>query len=344
MNNENRSAGVNGTGAEIPKERLMYAKSGMPILVGHVFGIIIAIAAIVVVAVLFRQFIVPTAVVGGIYIIIVAPCFLGGIRLLEPNEAFVFTYFGEYKGTLKGPGYFYVNVLHTCYAPQVQHPTTAQVASSKAVKAGEDDAAGAAPVMPNKRISLKSKTINNNKQKVNDLLGNPVIVDSMVIWRIVDTAKAMFSVDNYMEYLSVQCDAALRDIVSLYPYDVPDDSKAKSLRCSTDDIAQALKEEIQAAVEFAGLEIVDARITNLSYAPEIAAAMLQKQQASAVVDAKHTIVEGAVDIVEMALRRLNANDIVKLDEERKAAMVSNLLVVLCGNKDAQPVLNSGSLY
>ena len=326
---------------ESPQERLIQAKNGIIVLVIHILGIIGALAAIAFTHIFTAEGNALVTVAGGIYLIIIAPFFLAGIRLLKPNEALVFTFFGKYSGSLKRPGLFYVNVLHSAYAPQVQGPTSAQVASTK-VK--EEDSKTASPVLPKKRISLKTKTINNNKQKINDLMGNPVIVDTMVVWRIVDTAKAMFNVDNYLEYLSVQCDAALRDIVSLYPYDVPDDSTAKSLRCSTEDIAAALRAHIQVAAEIAGLEIVDARITNLSYAPEIAAAMLQRQQASAVVDAKHTIVEGAVDIVEMALKRLNANDIVHLDEERKAAMVSNLLVVLCGNKDAYPVVNSGSLY
>jgi regulator of protease activity HflC (stomatin/prohibitin superfamily) len=166
----------------------------------------------------------------------------------------------------------------------------------------------------------------------------------VVIWRVVNTAKAVFNVDNYFEYLSIQCDSALRNIVRLYPYDVSGDDNEKTLRGSSQEIADKLREEIQSKVEVAGLEILEARITHLAYAPEIAAAMLQRQQASAIIDARQMIVEGAVGMVEMALSKLNEHEIVQLDEERKAAMVSNLLVVLCGNKDAQPVVNSGSLY
>ena len=195
-------------------------------------------------------------------------------------------------------------------------------------------------------------TLNNNKQKINDCLGNPVEIGIAVIWRVQDTAKAVFNVDNYKEFLSIQCDAALRNIVRIYPYDVaqnvdttgdgePDEG---SLRGSSEIVAARIREEIQNRVENAGLQIIEARITYLAYAPEIAAVMLQRQQASAVIDARKMIVDGAVGMVEMALSRLGENGVVQLDKERKAAMVSNLLVVLCGNKDAQPVVNSGSLY
>ena len=179
-------------------------------------------------------------------------------------------------------------------------------------------------------------------------MGNPIIIGIVVIWKVVNTAKAVFNVDNFTEYLSIQCDSALRNIVRLYPYDISDISDENnehySLRGSSQEVAEKLRQEIQSKVELAGLEIMEARITHLSYAPEIAAAMLQRQQASAIIDARQMIVEGAVSMVEMALVKLGENEIVQLDEERKAAMVSNLLVILCGNRDAQPVVNSGSLY
>lgn len=195
-------------------------------------------------------------------------------------------------------------------------------------------------------------TLNNGKQKINDCLGNPVEIGIAVIWRVTDTAKAVFNVDNYKEYLSLQCDSALRNIVRVYPYDVAanvdttGDGQADegSLRGSAEVVAERIKKEIQSKVCDAGLEILDARITYLAYAPEIASVMLQRQQASAIIDARKMIVDGAVGMVEMALERLNEKQVVNLDEERKAAMVSNLLVVLCGNRDAQPVVNSGSLY
>ena len=195
-------------------------------------------------------------------------------------------------------------------------------------------------------------TLSNNRQKVNDCLGNPVEIGIAVTWRVTDTAKAVFNVDNYKEYLSLQCDAALRNIVRIYPYDVAPnvdttgDGKADegSLRGSSELVALRIRDEIQSKVKEAGLEIVEARITYLAYATEIAAVMLQRQQASAIIDARKMIVDGAVGMVEMALERLAEKGTVNLDEERKAQMVSNLLVVLCGNRDAQPVVNSGSLY
>lgn len=203
-----------------------------------------------------------------------------------------------------------------------------------------------------KKVSLKIMTLNNSRQKINDRLGNPIEIGIAVMWRVVDTAKAVFNVDNYKEYLSLQCDSALRNIVRIYPYDVAENidttgdgiADEGSLRGSSEVVAERIRQEIQQKVEEAGLEIIEARITYLAYAPEIAAAMLQRQQASAIVDARKLIVDGAVGMVEMALERLNENHVVELDDERKAAMVSNLLVVLCGNRDAQPVVNSGTLY
>ena len=217
-----------------------------------------------------------------------------------------------------------------------------------AAKANSAEAAELA----NKKISLKIMTLNNNRQKINDCLGNPVEIGIAVMWKVVDTAKAVFNVDNYKEYLSLQCDSALRNIVRIYPYDIAPgvdttgDGVADegSLRGSSEVVAGRIRDEIQQRVNEAGIKIIEARITYLAYAPEIAAVMLQRQQASAIIDARKMIVDGAVGMVEMALERLNENNVVTLDEERKAAMVSNLLVVLCGNHDAQPIVNSGSLY
>lgn len=192
-------------------------------------------------------------------------------------------------------------------------------------------------------------TLNNNRQKINDCLGNPVEIGIAVTWRVVDTAKAVFNVDNYKEFLSLQCDAALRNVVRIYPYDVapnvdttgdgvPDEG---SLRGSSEVVSARIKDEIQERVNEAGIEIVEARITYLAYAPEIAAAMLQRQQATAIVDARKMIVDGAVGMVEMALDRLQEKGTVALDDVQRATLVSNLLVVLCGNRDVQPVINSG---
>lgn len=276
-----------------------------------------------------------------------------GLRVIKPQEALVLTLFGKYVGTLKTAGFYWVNPFCTSVNP---------AAKTKLKQSGDVDNKGLLHNMgtenansvefTSKKISMKIMTLSNSRQKINDCLGNPVEIAIAVIWRVVDTAKAVFDVDNYKEYLSLQCDSALRDIVRLYPYDVAPNvdttgdgvADEGSLRGSSEVVAARIRAEIQSKVEKAGLEILEARITYLAYAPEIAAVMLQRQQASAVVDARKMIVDGAVGMVEMALERLNENSVVELDEERKAAMVSNLLVVLCGNHDAQPVVNSGSLY
>ncbi len=272
-----------------------------------------------------------------------------GLKILRPQEAMVLTLFGKYVGTIKEDGFYFVNPFCVAVNP---------AAGTKLNQSG-DVAHSSGYLNPNqtvttlsKKISLKIMTLNNNIQKINDCLGNPVEIGIAVMWRVVDTASAVFDVDNYKEYLSLQCDSALRNIVRIYPYDVAPNidttgdgiADEGSLRGSSEIVAQRIKEEIQSKVAEAGIEIVEARITYLAYAPEIAAVMLQRQQASAIIDARKMIVDGAVGMVEMALERLNENGVVELDEERKAAMVSNLLVVLCGNHDAQPVVNSGSLY
>lgn len=288
------------------------------------------------------------SIIGGIWFFIGWIPFLG-LKIVKPQEALVLTLFGDYIGTLKGEGYYYVNPF--CSA---LNPAAATKLSQSGDVSTKVNAAAAQSVYeaPSKRISLKIQTLNNAKQKINDCLGNPVEIGIAVTWRIVDTAKAVFNVDNYKEYLSLQCDSALRNIVRIYPYDVAEnvdttgDGQADegSLRGSSEVVAERIKNEIQKRVEAAGIEIVESRITYLAYAPEIAAVMLQRQQASAIIDARKMIVDGAVGMVEMALDKLNENGIVELDEERKAQMVSNLLVVLCGNRDAQPIVNSGSLY
>ena len=275
----------------------------------------------------------------------VIPLLCVGLRILRPNEAYVLTLFGQYYGTLRGPGFFFVNPFTTAATPA---KTETAAAGAAALHVSHTGASGTAVTQTSakqsKKISLKAMTLHNDKQKINDLMGNPIEIGIVVIWRVVNTAKAIFNVDNYSEFLSIQCDSALRNIVRLYPYDVPGEEEERSLRGSSQEIADKLKEAIQAKVEAAGLEITEARITHLAYAQEIAAAMLQRQQAAAIIDARAAIVKGAVDMVEMALLQLSEHDIVELDDERKAAMVSNLLVVLCGNKDAQPIVNSGSLY
>lgn len=281
-------------------------------------------------------------IISALYAFMVGPVIFGGLKILKPNEALVLTLFGKYYGTLKGEGFYFVNPFVSAVNNGSSKANTAAVSVDTSLR--DKSVKDVSVQLPNKKISLKAMTLNNDKQKINDALGNPIIIGIVVVWKVVNTAKAVFNVDNYTEFLSIQCDSALRNIVRLYPYDTFGDDNEKTLRGSSQEISMKLQEEIQSKVEIAGLEIMEARITHLSYAPEIAAAMLQRQQASAVIDARQMIVEGAVGMVEMALDKLNQKDIVQLDEERKAAMVSNLLVVLCGNKDAQPIVNSGSLY
>ena len=285
-----------------------------------------------------------------------------GLKVLKPQEALVLTLFGKYIGTLKEEGFYFVNPFCTAVNPaartklnqsgDVDAGNAAGNALINAALGKSVDAAAAAAEQSSKKISLKDMTLSNSRQKINDCLGNPIEIGIAVIGRVTDTAKAVFNVDNFKEYLSLQCDSAVRNIVRIYPYDVAPgvdttgDGVADegSLRGSSELVAQRIRDEIQQKVEKAGIEIVEARITYLAYAPEIAAVMLQRQQASAIIDARKMIVDGAVGMVEMALERLSENHTVELDEERKAAMVSNLLVVLCGNRDAQPIVNSGSLY
>jgi len=281
---------------------------------------------------------------------------LCGLKVLKPQEALVLTLFGDYVGTLKGEGFYWVNPFCSAVNPaaktKLNQSGDVDSGSHKGIVLTAGGNVNVDAELSSKKISLKIMTLNNSRQKINDCLGNPVEIGIAVMWRVVDTAKAVFTVDNYKEYLSLQCDSALRNIVRIYPYDVAQNvdttgdgvADEGSLRGSSEVVAQRIRDEIQSKVAEAGLEILEARITYLAYAPEIAAVMLQRQQASAIIDARKMIVDGAVGMVEMALDRLNENDVVHLDEERKAAMVSNLLVVLCGNHDAQPVVNSGSLY
>ena len=284
--------------------------------------------------------------------------FWPGLKVLGPQEALVLTLFGNYIGTLKGEGFYFVNPFCVAVNPAAKTKLSQSGdvsggdSGSKAMGILFGGSAAASKESGSKKLSLKIMTLNNSRQKINDCLGNPVEIGIAVTWRVVDTAKAVFDVDNYKEFLSLQCDSALRNIVRLYPYDVAPgvdptgDGVADegSLRGSSEVVAARIRDEIQAKVREAGLEILEARITYLAYASEIAAVMLQRQQASAIIDARKMIVDGAVGTVEMALARLNESGMVELDEERKAAMVSNLLVVLCGSHDAQPIVNTGSLY
>ena len=233
---------------------------------------------------------------------------LGGLFVVNPNEAQVLQLFGSYAGTVKEPGLRWANPFYT-----------------------------------KRRISQRVRNFESQRLKVNDIEGNPIEIAAVVVWKVVETAEACFEVDNYENFVHVQSEAAVRNLATSYPYDAHDD-KVTSLRGQTAAVAEHMKTEIQARLEKAGVQVIEARISHLAYAPEIAAAMLQRQQAGAIIAARSRIVEGAVGMVEMALERLSQKEILKLDEERRATMVSNLLIVLCGERGAQPVINTGSLY
>ena len=340
-------------------EIVLKGKPGIPMLLLGIFLLPVSVLALVFgVELVTWDGMFPGVILIALGILYLCLCWMpfAGLKVIKPNEALVLTLFGKYTGTLTGEGFYWVNPFCTAVNPAAktklnQSGDVDGGHSGKSILLNTGSGAGTAE-MVSKKVSLKIMTLNNARQKINDCLGNPVEIGIAVMWRVTDTAKAVFNVDNYKEYLSLQCDSALRNIVRIYPYDVAPnvdttgDGQADegSLRGSSEVVAGRIRDEIQSKVQEAGLEIIEARITYLAYAPEIAAVMLQRQQASAIIDARKMIVDGAVGMVEMALERLNQGGLVHLDEERKAAMVSNLLVVLCGNRDAQPIVNSGSLY
>ena len=249
----------------------------------------------------------PKIILSLITLLLVVTC-LFGLTVVNPNEARVVQLFGRYQGSLKEQGFWWIN-----------------------------------PLTIRRKLSLRVRNFESNKLKVNDHEGNPIEIAAVVVWRVVETAEAAFEVDDYEHFVHVQSEAALRNLATSYPYDAHQEGQA-SLRMSAGEIAHRLREEIQERLTKAGVEVIEARISHLAYAPEIAGAMLRRQQASAVIAARQKIVEGAVGMVEMALDLLNRKQVVQLDEERKATMVSNLLVVLCSDRDAQPVVNTGTLY
>lgn len=312
------------------EEKEITKANGMPILLVTIVGLLACVALFIISMVtenmLSYKLSICLAVVSIIGIIICVIIF-AGLHIVNPNEAIVLTLFGQYYGTIKKQGFYWTNPFVSLVSP--------------------NKTAGAAG---KKKISLKTITLNNKQQKVNDALGNPIIIGAVAVWKVANPTDAVFNVDDYNTFLSIQCDSTIRKIARLYPYDLltdndeNDEEHEKTLRGSSQEIAENMKDELQKKVEVAGIIVEEVRITHLSYAEEIAAAMLQKQQATAVIAARKKIVEGAVSMVQMAINQLAEDEIVMLDEERKAAMVSNLLVVLCGNKEAQPVVNSSSIY
>jgi regulator of protease activity HflC (stomatin/prohibitin superfamily) len=285
------------------KEKAISTASGIGVLL-LVLAVFVGSIAGLVTAIRTQNVGVLLASLGGI---IVGIFLAAGLFVVNPNQAVALLLFGNYHGTTRQMGLRFANPLYTKL-----------------------------------RISLKARNLNGDRLKVNDLMGNPIEIAAVVVWRVEDTAEALFEVDNFEAYVKIQSESAVRHLASAYPYDAGDDEK--SLRGATDDISQHLQRELQERLGNAGVQVMEARLAHLAYAPEIAHAMLQRQQASAVVAARKKIVEGAVGMVEMALQELNARGLVHLDDERKAAMVSNLLVVLCSEHAAQPVVNTGTLY
>ncbi len=318
--------------------------SGMLMLIINIAGVILGTLICVICPILFYGGAMGIGVTAGALLIVLFCIMFNGLKVVNPNEALVLTLFGKYYGTIKKSGFFFVNPFCTAFNPTVKNlQEEGSQDLSEALKKSMT------PKTPgknrSKKVSTKTMTLNNAQQKVNDVDGNPVIIGSVVIWKVADPTKAVFNVENYFEYLSTQCDSIIRNSARMYPYDTMcDDDSEMTLRGSSLEIAEKMKSELQEKTIDAGIEILEVRITHLAYAEEIAAAMLKRQQAAATIAAREQIVEGAVGMVHMALDRLEKDDLILLDDERKAAMVSNLLVVLCGDKEAQPVVNSGSLY
>lgn len=315
------------------RERVLNPAPGFLMLFVNIFGMIGCLILFGVSVMGFFGYATPVVVLFTILLFIMFCIFFGGLKTVKPNEAMVLTLFGKYHGTVKKAGFFFINPFAQAFNPARSVVMNAQ---------------GQATSIGPRAISLKVNTLENQKQKVNDILGNPIIIGAVVIWKVKDPTAAVFAVENYRNYLSIQTDSTIRNIARLYPYDDMDEDGdgvvEKTLRSSSQEVAERMKEELQQRVTGAGLEILEVRITHLAYSEEIAAAMLQRQQAVAVIAARRKIVEGAVSMVEMAIDQLSEKDVVTLDNERKAQMVSNLMVVLCGNKEAQPIVNSGSIY
>ncbi len=331
-------------------ERELNPKKGIPMLLLDLAMLLLSIVlAAFSIAVLGAGL----AFLGAVMLIVAVVMFiaffilLAGLKTVRPNEALVLTLFGEYHGTIKKAGYYFVNPF--CSAVSPAYDKAAAEKAKKEKEEGGNPSSTTQMVTTRARVSMKTMTLDNGRQKVNDVLGNPIIIGAVVIYHVADPTKAVFNVEDYPSFLSNQTDSTVRNVARLYPYDIMDEDDAetageKTLRGSSQEIAGSMKAELQKRVDTAGIVVEEVRITHLAYAEEIAAAMLQRQQAAAIISARQKIVDGAVGMVKMAIDRLGQDEIVVLDEERKAAMVSNLLVVLCGNHDAQPVVNSGSIY
>jgi regulator of protease activity HflC (stomatin/prohibitin superfamily) len=273
-------------------------------------GYLAFVLVLVLIAAAAYSFYLQEPIIGAIICVVNFVFILPGLAIVNPNESKVLTLFGKYQGTVKQDGFFWVN-----------------------------------PFTVKKKVSLKAFNLNGQQLKVNDSVGNPIEIAAVIVWQIKDTAKAVFAVENYLQYVNIQSEAAVRHLANSFPYDhIEDESASITLRGGSEQVGILLEKELNERLDRAGIEVLEARISHLAYAPEIAHAMLQRQQASAIISARRLIVEGAVGMVEMALQKMEEKNIIELDEERKAAMVSNLLVVLCGDRSVSPIVNTGTLY
>lgn len=328
------------------EEKLLKPRAGIPVLVCDL--VLLAASIFALIAGFGGGWLGAVLLILGAAAFIAVFIVLAGLKAVRPNEALVLTLFGNYYGTIKEPGYYFVNPFCASVSPAYDKAAAERAKREK--ESGGNPSSTTQISSARNRVSLKTMTLDNGRQKVNDVIGNPIIIGAVVIWHVENPTKAVFNVEDYPSFLSTQTDSTIRNIARLYPYDVFDEGEEsdtvteKTLRGSSQEIAENMKLELQKRVSDAGIVVEEVRITHLAYAEEIAAAMLQRQQAAAVIAARQKIVDGAVGMVKMAVNKLGEDDVVILDDERKAAMVSNLLVVLCGGHDAQPVVNTGSIY
>ena len=328
------------------EEKLLKPRAGIPVLVCDL--VLLAASIFALIAGFGGGWLGAVLLILGAAAFVAVFIVLAGLKAVRPNEALVLTLFGNYYGTIKEPGYYFVNPFCASVSPAYDKAAAEKAKREK--EAGGNPSSTTQISSTRNRVSLKTMTLDNGRQKVNDVIGNPIIIGAVVIWHVENPTKAVFNVEDYPSFLSTQTDSTIRNIARLYPYDVFDEGEEsdtateKTLRGSSQEIAENMKLELQKRVSDAGIVVEEVRITHLAYAEEIAAAMLQRQQAAAVIAARQKIVDGAVGMVKMAVNKLGEDDVVILDDERKAAMVSNLLVVLCGGHDAQPVVNTGSIY
>ena len=328
------------------EEKLLKPRAGIPVLVCDL--VLLAASIFALIAGFGGGWLGAVLLILGAAAFIAVFIVLAGLKAVRPNEALVLTLFGNYYGTIKEPGYYFVNPFCASVSPAYDKAAAEKAKREK--EAGGNPSSTTQISSARNRVSLKTMTLDNGRQKVNDVIGNPPINGPAGIWHAENPTKAVFNVEDYPSFLSTQTDSTIRNIARLYPYDVFDEGEEsdtvaeKTLRGSSQEIAENMKLELQKRVSDAGIVVEEVRITHLAYAEEIAAAMLQRQQAAAVIAARQKIVDGAVGMVKMAVNKLGEDDVVILDDERKAAMVSNLLVILCGGHDAQPVVNTGSIY